>query len=172
MVWVLCWNAHPSDVIMGYLTVNGELSFSFPEGFRVLPEQEMDALYSDRNHNRAGIIDDEKQAIVSVFWHKAGAFVSKLAGAKDICRATENKIRRRMADHGYVFEGFFERSVCGLNAYGFRHRYVRQGTEYTSEIIVLKRDRTTYTVYSYVGTERGEIDSQVVRDIVDSMRFL
>ena len=157
---------------MGELTVNGELAFSFPDSFKVLTEQELDALYTDRNHDRVGVLDEGSKAVVAVFWHRAGAFVSKLAGAREICHATEHKIGKRMAGHGYAFEGFFERTVCGMDAYGFRHRYVRQGTEFTSEVIVLKRGRVTYTIYTYVGTELGETDALTVRGIVDSMRFV
>lgn len=157
---------------MGEITVNGELSFSFPDRFKVLSESEMDAMYKDGNHDRVGILDEENQTIVVVFWHKAGALVSKLAGAKEVCRAYEHRLSKRLADHGYIFEGFFERKVCGLDAHGFRHRYVREGTEYTSEVTVFKKGRVTYAVYTYVGVELGETDSMVVRDIVDSMRFI
>ena len=157
---------------MGEITANGELSFTFPDRFKVLSVQEMDSLYKDGNHNRVGILDEENKTIVVVFWHRAGAFVSKLEGAKEICRAYEHKLSKRMADHGYVFEGFYERNVCGLDAHGFRHRYLREGIEYTSEVTVLKKGRVTYAVYTYVGVEVGETDTLVVRDIVDSMRFI
>lgn len=157
---------------MGELTVNGELSFTFPDRFRIMSEAEMDSMYRDSNHDRAGILDETNQTVVVVFWHKAGRFVSKLAGSKEICRASENRISKRLSKFGYVFDGFYERKICGLDAYGFRHRYVRQGIEYTSEITVLKKDRVTYTIYTYVGVEVGDVDTMVVRDIVDSMRFI
>ena len=157
---------------MGDITVIGGLHFSFPDRFRVLSEAELDTIYRDSNHDRAGVFDDESQAAAVVFWHKAGAFVSKLAGAKTVCRSTESRIGRRLSEHGYVFDSFFEREVGGLDAYGFRHRYVRQGTEFTSEITVFKKDRVTYTVYTYVGTEAEEADMPVIRGIVDSMGFI
>ena len=121
---------------METVVANGEVLISCPEGFMALGEAELDALFLDNNHNRIGISDKERHMMVCLFWHRSNQILSKLANAKDVCVSTEKRLRHRMSKHGYVFEAFFERSVCGQEGRGFRHTYVLQDIDYTSEIIV------------------------------------
>ena len=157
---------------METVVANGEVLISCPEGFMALGEAELDALYLDENHDRVGISDKERHITVCLFWHRSNPILSKLANAKDVCVSTEKRLRNRMSKHGYVFESFFERSVCGQEGQGFRHTYVLQDIEYTSEIIVFKKGNVCYTLYTYARTENMEGCRPVLDGIVDSMAFL
>ena len=165
-------DAFPKSDKMETVVANGEICLPCPEGFRILEEAELDALYLDGNHDRVGISDKERHMIVCLFWHRSNTILSKLANAKDVCASTEKRLRHRMSKNGYVFEAFFERSVCGQEGRGFRHTYVLQDIDYTSEVIVFKKGNVCYTLYTYARTENLEGCRPILDGIVDSMSFL
>ena len=162
----------PKSDIMETVVANGEVRIPCPEGVRALGEAELDALYLDNNHDRVGISDKERHITVCLFWHRSNPILSKLANAKDVCVSTEKRLRNRMSKHGYVFDKFFERSVCGQEGRGFRHTYVLQDIDYASEIIVFKKGNVCYTLYTYARTENMEGCRPILDGIVDSMAFL
>ena len=155
---------------MDTAVVNGEISIDIPEGFRILNGEELNALYADSNPNRWGMTDDERHMVVSIFWHKNNPLLTLLAGAKDACKATERKLSKALRGHEYVLEGFFQRSLCGKQAYGFRHRYDLRGETYTSYVILFMKGSVCYTVYCYVRVTDMESSIPVLQDILQSMR--
>ncbi len=113
--------------------VNGELTITVPEGFKVLDSEGLKELYNDDNTDRWGMMDDQRQMVLSVFWHKNGGLISFLAKPEDVCMSTEKKLSKALKGYGYELEGFYEKNLCGKKACGFRHIHMIKGIEYTSK---------------------------------------
>jgi len=152
--------------------VNGEISITVPDGFHVLEVAELSKFYNDSNPDRWGMADNDRHMVVSIFWHKNNALVSAIAGPKDACKGTEKKLSKAMKNYGYVLEGFYQRAVCDLPGYGFRHRYKLRGEDYVSEITLFKKGRVCYTVYCYTRVENESANRPILSDVMDSLAFI
>ncbi len=151
--------------------VNGELTITIPEGFKVLDSEGLKELYNDDNADRWGMMDDQRHMVLSVFWHKNGGLVSFLAKPKDVCLSTEKKLSKALKDYGYELEGFYEKDLCGKKACGFRHIHTIKGVEYTSEVTQIMQGRVCYTIYAYSRSDNETENRPVLNEILDGMRF-
>ena len=81
---------------MNQALIHGQLSLSYPDGFREMGREEMKALYQDDNPDRWGIWDQDRHIIVAVLWHDSSPALAALAGAKDVAKTTEKRLKRRI----------------------------------------------------------------------------
>ncbi len=150
--------------------INEELYLDYPTGFHVMSTEELHDVYLDENPNRWGIWDKDRHMIVAVFWNRANALLAAVASAKDTAKSIEKTMRKEMKPLDYRSNGFFEREVCDLNAYGFRYGYVKEGTHQDAQAVVVKHGNVFYTVY-YYGRKDMEGSEELFDRILDTMHF-
>ena len=156
---------------MNQALIHNELSLSYPDGFHVMDREEMRTLYQDENPDRWGIWDQERHIILTVLWHDSNPVLAALAGAKDVARTTEKRLKRGMEAHGYRLGGFFQRPLCGLEAHGFRYSYQVGDVTQAAETLVLKRENTCFTIYYYAREELELASRPVYEEVLRSMRL-
>ena len=157
---------------MKQTVIHSELSLSYPDGFREVDREELKRLFQDDNPNRWGIWDEEKHIILAVFWHDANKLLSALAGAGDVAKSTEKKLKKGLKNHGYRFDGFYKTTLCGLESHGFRYSYRVGEIAQAAEVLVLKRKNTCYTIYYYAREELALVSRPVFEEILGSMEFV
>lgn len=151
--------------------INQELSLSYPEGFHVMDAEELRKVYLDDNPDRWGIWDLERHIILAVYWHRSNALLSALAGAKDVARSTEKRLRKGLRANGYRFGGFFLEDLMGLEVPGFRYSYRVGDVAQAAETLVLKRKEICYTIYCYAREALAEASRPVFAEVLRSMRL-
>ena len=156
---------------MNHALIHNELSLSYPDGFHEMDPEEMKRLYQDDNPDRWGIWDQERHIIVAVLWHDSNAFLAALAGAKDVAKSTEKRLKKGLKNHGYQFGGFYQADLCGRDAWGLRYSYHIGDVVQASEALVLKRKSTCYTIYYYAREELDQISRPVFESILRSIRL-
>ena len=156
---------------MNRAVIHNELNMFFPDGFHEMDREELKKLYLDDNPHRWGIRDQERHIVIAVFWHETNALLSALAGAKDVAKSTEKKLRKGMERYGYRCDGFFSETLCGEEAPGFRYTYRLGDVTQAAEILILKRKTVCYTIYYYAREELASVSRPVFEEILRSMRF-
>ena len=156
---------------MNQALIHGQLSLSYPDGFREMGREEMKALYQDDNPDRWGLWDQDRHIIVAVLWHDSSPVLAALAGAKDVAKTTEKRLKRGMKAHGYRFGGFFQTELCGLEAHGFRYSYQVGEVTQAAETLVLKRKNTCFTIYYYAREELDLVSRPVYEEMLRSLRL-
>ena len=156
---------------MNQALIHNELSLSYPDGFHEMDREEMKNLYLDDNPDRWGIWDQERHIILTVFWHDSNPILASLAGAKDVAKSTEKRLKRGLKNHGYRFGEFYQTQLCGLEAHGFRYSYRIGEVVQAAEALVLKRKTACYTIYYYAREEQNPGSRPVFEQVLRSMRL-
>ena len=134
------------------------LKLSFPESFGVMDREELKTAYQNEHPDRWGIWDKEQHLMVTVIWHESPALLIWLFGdVKSVAKSTEFKVRHSLKGRSYSFEGYYDTSVCGKKARGFRYRYNMEGIEQIGEMVVWIQKNCCYTFCYYARTENEEI---------------
>jgi hypothetical protein len=152
-------------------SIEGGLSISFPEGFRVLTEEEMDAMYLDSNHDRWGIVDEALHVTLCIFYHRSGRIISKLGDAEVVCKNTERNLSKALKGYGYRMSGFRDSEISGHRVKGFSYDYVLRDVEYSCGVDVLKVGNICYTFYRYTRKEGPEAGGQALDGIMSSVKL-
>ena len=156
---------------MNQAVIRNELTLSYSDGFREMDREELKRVYQDETPDRWGIWDQERHIIVAVFWHESHALLSALAGANDVAKSTEKKLRKGLKRYGYCCDGFFSEALCGEEAPGFRYTYQIGDVTQTAEVLVLKRKTTCYTIYYYAREDLAAASRPVFAEILDTMKI-
>lgn len=155
---------------MNQAVIRNELILSYPDGFHEMDREELKKLYLDDNPNRWGIWDQDRHIVVAVFWHETNAFLSSLAGARDVAKTTEKKLRKGLKHYGYHRDGFFSETLCGEEVPGFRYTYQLGDVTQAAEVLVLKRKTVCYTIYFYTREKLASASQPVFEEILHSMQ--
>ena len=108
------------------ININNEWTMEFPEGFRVLTDEERRSMNFIENGPGVCLSDPDRHIKVSISWKKT-RLLAALADPKDAVKTMEAKISRPMQQFGYKQDGFFERPVGGKSFSGSRYSYTAQG---------------------------------------------
>jgi hypothetical protein len=156
---------------MEEIILNGELALCRPDGFEAMTAEEIRQAYGMDEKDKWAMVDKDRHMVVSVFWHVSGGFLSKLGDAGTVCKSTERTLSKEMRNNDYKLIGFQDRTICGMEAKGFRHDYSINGIAYVSDVNVVKKGTACYTVYAYTRKECETENRPVLDDILDGMRF-
>ncbi len=150
--------------------IGGELTVSFPDGFRRMTDGEMKKL--NRLEDGPGIFmtDPERHIIVTVGWKKIALFASLLLSAKDIAKNAGGQIARAMKLYGCSEPAYTERIIAGARAPGFRYAYTAENVPMAAETCVLKRGRVVLYFNFYAREALKEESFSVWESILASVR--
>lgn len=156
---------------MGEVLINGELKISLPEGFREMTPDEMRQGFGDDYPDRLGVRDEERHIIFAVTWKVSNEAASKIASTKSLAERAEKLIRKgyKKARIEYNCHGFFEKRLCGQEAWGFRYDYAVQGVGQTAETTVFKNGISCYTLQYLSRTADAAANLEVYEGILNSM---
>ena len=156
---------------MQEITVNEQVIMTFPDGFHVMTEEERSKMNVAGEGSWIGVADPDRHMIVSAGWRQAGGLAGILLNGHDIAKEAEKRIRKPMQPFGYRLEGFAERTIAGMNAYGFRYAYTAQDIGMNSETYAVKNGKAVMYFHVYFREELREESLSVWNDILNSARM-
>ena len=156
---------------MNQAVIHGQLFLVYPDGFHVMDVEELNQAFLDDNPNRWGIWDRERHIIIAVFWHESSAILSALAGAKDVAKSTEKRLRKGLKRYGYESRGSFTTTLCGQETCGFRYAYRVGDVFQSAETVILKHGTCCYTIYYYAREEKDLVSYPVYEQVLRSLRL-
>ncbi len=157
---------------MNEATVNNSIAVRYPDGFKVMTEEDLAKAYQDDHKTRWGIMDEGSHMVFCIYWNESNRILVALADTKTICKNTEANLRRMMDSREYELEGFRDLSIGGKKCPGFRHRYTLQDIRYVSDVVIMKKGNTCYTFYCYTKEECEAANRDVLEGILGSIRLL
>ena len=152
------------------VNINNEWTMEFPEGFRVLTDEERQSMNFIENGPGVCLSDPDCHITISISWKKTG-LLAALADPKDAIKTMEAKISRPMQQFGYRRGGFFERQIGGKSFSGFQYSYTAQNTDMTGESLIGKSGKVFYYLHFYARSEMPE-STEVWKNILDSANWL
>ena len=155
---------------METITLNKELTLTFPDGFHVMDDEERSRLQFFASGAGECLSDPEKHIIVSAAW-AFGGLASLLLNASDLAKGAESRISKPMAAYGYVLDGFPERQIGGVRACAYRYHYTVDSIGMNGETWVLKNRRTIYYLHFYYRAALAQESLPVVEEILGSARW-
>ena len=150
---------------------DGQLSIELPGGFAVMELEQVQALYGMDYKEMWGARNESCHAVVTVIWKDLGGLAAKLSDEKSFAKHIEKTFSKWYRANDYRFDGFFETTVAGKDAYGFRHTHVPEGIHQYNEITVFRNDKRRYTLYYYTRVEAAQDNRPMYEAMVASLAF-
>lgn len=157
---------------MNRATVHEELSLSWPDGFRVMGEDELDKLYSAHDPNRWGIWDQQRHIIITVLWQQVHPLLAWLSDMKAMARRNEQLAKKGYQGHGYQLEDFFSRQLCGRGGEGYRFSYRLGDVTQTAETVLFKNGKNVYSLSCIGRQENSAQDRETFEKVLNSVKIL
>ncbi len=151
--------------------LNDELSLSWPEGFCVMEEAEVNAMQFVEKGACFCLKDPEKHLIAVVGWKRIRGLAAMLLNDRDLARQMEESIRKPMGAFGYRLEGYTDRSLGGKPAGGIRYTYTAQDTPMYGESWVVKSGKTVYYFHVYIREGLKDDGIPAWEQILDSVSW-
>lgn len=155
---------------MESITLNDELTLTYPEGFRVLTQDEMDSMQFLEKGPGTCLSDPERHILISVGWKRPGVLAGLMLNAGDLAKNSEKTIRKAMQNMGYRCRGFEKREIAGNRAEGFGFEYSAQGVEMLGETYVMKIGKTIYYLNFYTRRECETETAAVWEQILETIK--
>ena len=149
------------------MTINIELSLSYPEGFHEMDADELLRFFSSAD-NRQGIYDGDRHLLLSVAWTKPG-FLNYLTDVKTILLRAESGMRRGL--QGYRQTEMFRTVIAGKKGQGVRFAFTAQDTDISQigELTVFRAGDKFYAVTSVAREDGMEESIAVLHEITQSI---
>ena len=157
---------------METILVDGEwLAITVPEGFTVVPHDELELLMGIKYDRMWGMRDAERHMVLSVTWKDTGKLLTKLASEKYLAKRADETSARRYRKRGYRSGGFFARTIAGANAQaqGLRYSYEAEGIVHEGEALVFKRGTRCYTLSYNTRSALADENRLVYEAILESL---
>ena len=148
---------------------NDSLAVDLPEGFYVVSLEHVQYLYGIDYVCMWGTRDDERHMVVNCIWKDSGNLITKLMSEKSLAKNAEKTLAKRYTNYQYACKGFFETTVAGTAARGFRYFYECDGVGQDCEAIVFKHGKRCYTLYYYTRPELADENRPVYEEILASL---
>ena len=155
---------------MSQVSINETCSFDMPEGFHVLSAEEKKQYTALGKEPDIMIMDPDRHMIMTFSSRKHNAIISFLADTEDAMKSMESKLAGPMKPYGYVRDEFFQRTIAGEEAYGFRYHYTAQNIPMSADGILFQKDNVYYYLYTYFRTELYDQSRAVIDKVLDSIR--
>ena len=136
--------------------LNGEMTVSWPDEFRVMSESEMKRMYPNDAGRSWGIQGGEPNITMTCVWWTKNRILMWLADLKTSIKSLEMKTRKAYAGHEYHLDGFFSTTVADLNAEGFRFTFADNDKIVQVETLIVKMDKCYYTFSCIARKELAE----------------
>ena len=154
------------------ISLNNEWMMTFPEGFRVLDENERGALRFIAAGEGACLSDPARHMLVTLGWKTVGGLTALVLNGKDLARSMEKHISAPIQPYGYRLEERRERPLGGGTAVGVRYRYRAQETDMLGESYVLKSGKTLYYYHLYARAALEKESLACWETLLDSVKHV
>ncbi len=134
---------------METVLLNEELSVSIPDGFRILSEEERNAMAVIDEPPAWCIRDDSRHLVLSAFWRKIGGLSSLLIDEKAIIKHVEETVSKPMKQYGYQLLDWETIWIGNQKAEGVCYSYQVNDTAMTADSFIVKNHRTLYYFHIY-----------------------
>ena len=157
---------------MNTITLNNEMTLTFPDSFRVMDASEREKLNFIEEGQGECLQDKEHHILISIGWKPLGAFISFLIGTKDAAKNMKLAIRNAMQQYGFTDNGSRQISLVQETAEGFCYEYEAQSIPMYGESYVVKHSKTFYYLNCYGRQESKEECKEIWYDILASVRWI
>ena len=164
--------AKEAEPAMSYtLTLNDQLTLSWPSGFHVMNEEERGKLSFYGDGPCEAIADLDRHIVVSIGWKPLGRFFGMLLGTKDIARDMEKKLSQPMRSYGWRAGSVLTKAVDGEKAEGYSYEYEAQGIGMYGESYALKHGKTVYYLHFYARKAQKDESLEALDTILASAKW-
>ena len=132
---------------------DGGLAIELPDGFAVLTQEKLQALYGMDYTEMWGARDESRHIAITVIWKDAAALLAKLASEESLAKRVEKALSKSYRASGYRCGEYFAACIAGKDARGFRYSYEPEGIPQECEVVVFRNGGRCYTLYYYTRTE-------------------
>ncbi len=146
--------------------INDELKAVYPDPFQEMTEEEKYAVLRDRGFKNFGIWDHEGHVIITFAWKDMGRIMLFFADPRTMARKTRKYSGRLIPD--FEAGDIREMTVAGRRAYGFSYTYTAGGVKHRGFTVLLKTDRTMYTINGAV-REEDEKGKETFRSVLGAL---
>ena len=154
---------------MERVTLDDRMTILCPEGFHVMTEEERSKMSMLEEGTWVGLSDPGRHILVTIGWKAVKGLGFMLKG-KGLAENMEKQIRQGMSPFGYQPEGFRERLIAEIPAFGFGYGYVAREIEMVAESYVLKIDKTLYYFHFYARKTLKNESLSVWNEMLDSVQ--
>lgn len=156
---------------MGKALVHDDLQVTTPATFVEMSSDEMNQAFQDNNSNRWGARDVRNHTMIVIAWQDSSKLLAKLVSTNSLIKRVEKLSAKGYANNEYELEGFFKRTLCGVEAEGFNFSYKVQDVQQRAQNIVLKHGKTCYTIYWIERKGSSKSAERALDFILDSLAF-
>lgn len=144
------------------------LNLFCPEGFSVIPEEEMRGMNMLKEGDGGEMIrDPERHIVISAGWKKHGGLISILVSNEEGIESMEKQIAKAMKANGYVRDTFTSESIGSREAQAVIYRYEVQDIKMSAESMIIKDGDIYYYIHCYYRTNSAEESRKVLKEIFD-----
>lgn len=157
---------------MKTILADGEwLAVTAPDGFEVIPHDELESLMGFKYDRMWGIRDAERHMLLNITWKDTGKLIAKLSSEKSLAKRAEETSAKRYRERGYRSGGRFARTITGANAQaqGLRYSYEAEGIAHEGEALVFKRGTRCYMLSYNTRSALAAENRPVYEAILESM---
>jgi len=158
---------------MPSVTLNGELTLTYPEDFRKLDDDElnrMPMLNRAPGSTTVCLKSSEKHLAATLGCGKI-PFIARILSENDIIKKAEQDISAALKSKDYKPGGFPDRSIGGIPARCFRYTYTAEGIGMSGESSVIKDGGKTWWFHFYYRTELEAESLPVWEQMLDSVKW-
>ena len=108
--------------------------------------------------------------MITVSWERYPALLSALADLKAVARRNQQLTEKGYAGHGYRFRGFFSLKPEDVQLEGYRFSYRVDSVSQYAETVLLKHRKTVFSITCVGREENADMDSQMFRQVLGTLR--
>ena len=138
---------------MSEVLIGEKLHLELPEGFVVMDKAEVEKAIGLSYDNLWGARDEGNHMMLVCIWKDAPALLGKLVSTDALVDRAEEAVRKAYAKSAYRLDDHFTLQIAGEQAKGFAYGFNVGDVAQVGEVIVLRHDKRTYTLYYYTRPE-------------------
>ena len=154
---------------MDYLKISDQFKLPFPDGFRVLSQEERNKMNLLEGGECIILSDENRHMILSFGWKETGMLAAMLLSEYSLENNMESSIRQGMQPYGFQKESSLNRQIAGCNANGLRYLYTAKDTDMLGESYVLRSGRTVVYCHLYARAALRDESLPVWNELLDSI---
>ena len=151
-------------------TVNGTFSFSVPDDFEDMSEEQLRKFYST-TEGLTGYYHTETNSMINVGFVPKKGLVSALFSAKDIIKSYDAGYSRRLEN--YEKTGDITRTAAGEKCVGMSFSYTTKSEHVpvSAEVVTIKHKGAFYTVIFSVKKDSTTDLQKLSSEVLSTVRF-
>ena len=151
--------------------INKVLSMDIPEGFQQMSPEELKKVYLKDRPNCRGTWDKERHVMIAVSWERYPGVLSALADIKELVQWNRMQTEKTYMQYDYKKEGYFSMRAGDVPLEGHSFSFRKSGTALSGETVLLKYQKTVYTITCTGREENEDANRAMFRKIIENLRL-